>query len=79
MAKATSLREAKTEAQIIDLPRDHYGFQNWTIMTNGYTVWISRQKVGEQPTAHIEIPKGIFDRLLDMYEREQTPRKRAAQ
>lgn len=71
MTKATSLRTAKSEAQIIKLPRDHYGFQNWTIMTNGHQVWISRQRVGEMPTHSIEVPKGIFDRLLAMYEREQ--------
>jgi hypothetical protein len=75
MAKATSLRAAKSEAQIIELPRDHYGCNNWTIMTNGHNVWISQQKLGEPPTDQIEVPKGIFDRLLTFYEREQTPRR----
>jgi hypothetical protein len=76
MAKmATSLRSAKSEAQIIELPRDHYGFNNWCIMTDGYTVWITRQKLGEPPTHKIEVPKGIFDRLLTLYEREQKPRR----
>jgi hypothetical protein len=79
MAKATSLRTAKTEAQIIELPRDHYGFQNWNIMTDGFRVWISKQKVGGPRTDHIEISKGVFDRLLTLYEREQTPRRRRAQ
>lgn len=78
MAKATSLRTAKTEAQIIDLPRDHYDFNNWSIMTDGYRVWISKQKLGEQRTDHIEVPKGIFDRLLTLYEREQKPRRRTS-
>lgn len=68
---ATSLRQAKTEADVIRLERDNYGFQNWTIMTDGYRVWISHQKVGEPSTDHIDVPKGIFDRLLVMYEREQ--------
>jgi len=77
MAKATSLRSARTEAQIIDLPRDHYGFQNWCIMTDGYRVWISHQKIGEPRTAEIEVPKGIFNRLPALYEREQTPRRQA--
>ena len=71
MAKATSLRAVKSEAQIIKLKRDHYSFQNWTIMTDGYRVWVSRQEIGKQPTHHIEIPKGIFDRLLVLYELEQ--------
>lgn len=76
MAKVTSLRQVKTEADVIELPRDHYGFQNWCIMTDGFRVWISRQKMGEQPTHHIEVPKGTFDRLLALYEREQKPRSR---
>jgi len=73
MAKATSLRAAKSEAQIIKLRRDHYSFQNWTIMTDGYRVWVSRQELGQRETHRIEIPKGIFDRLLVLYEREQEP------
>lgn len=75
MTKVTSLRQVKTEDEVCTLPRDHYGFQNWCIMTSGHTVWISRQKVGEQPTHSIEIPKGVFDRLLALYERPQTPRR----
>jgi len=75
MAKAKSLRQVKTEADVIDLPRDNYGFQNWSVMTDGYRVWISKQKIGEQRTDHIEVPKGIFDRLLALYEREQKPRR----
>ena len=69
--RATSLREVKSEADVIRLTRDNYGFQNWNIMTDGYRVWISKQKLGEPRTDHIEIPKGIFDRLLALYEREQ--------
>lgn len=79
MTKAISLRAAKTEAQIIELPRSVFSFQNWRIHTDGYRVWLAKQKVGESPTDHIEVPKGIFDRLLTMYEREQTPRPRRVQ
>lgn len=74
MAKTNSLRLVKSIAQVCELPRDNYGFQNWSIMTDGHTVWISKQKVGEQPTADIEIPKGVFDRLLVLYERPQPVR-----
>lgn len=79
MAKVTSLRQVKTENDVCALPRDHYGFQNWRIMTNGFQVWIAKQKIGEEPTHQIEIPKGTFDRLLALYEREQKPRTRKSQ
>jgi hypothetical protein len=75
MAKATSLRAARSLDQIIELPRDNYGFNNWSIMTDGHTVWISKQRIGEKPTHQIDVPKGIFDRLLTLYEREQKPRR----
>jgi len=41
-------------------------------MTDGYTVWISKQKIGENRTDHIAVPKAIFDRLCDAYTK---PRK----
>lgn len=72
MARATSLRQVKSEADVIKLRRDHYTFQNWTIMTDGYRVWISKQKVGENRTDHVEIPKRIFDQLLARYELDQS-------
>ena len=78
MSKTRSLRLVKSEAQVCEIPRDHYRFQNWSIMTNGHQVWISKQRVGEQRTDHIEIPKGIFDRLLALYEKPQ-PVKSGAQ
>ena len=74
MQTEISLRSAKDEDAICKIGRDHYEIGDWTIMTNGYDVWISKQKVGQQPTDHIEVPKAIFDRLLKAYERPQKVR-----
>ncbi len=41
-------------------------------MTDGYRVWISKQKVGEKRTDHVEVPKAIFDRLFDAYAKQRT-------
>ena len=71
MKNAKSLRQARNTSDVISLRRSHYGQNNWRIMTDGIRVWISQQRIGEAPTDRIEVPKGIFDRLLALYEREQ--------
>lgn len=70
--KTRSLRQVTDTDEVCELRRDHYEYRNWSIMTDGYRVWISKQKVGENRTAHIEVPKAIFDRLFDSYGK-QTP------
>lgn len=75
MKFANSLREVKVDAAVCRLQRDHYNIGDWTIMTDGYHVWISKQKIGEERTDHVEVPKRIFDQLLARYERPQRLRK----
>lgn len=67
MPKQMSLRQVRDEPGVCRMPRDHYEWGNWSIMTNGHQVWISHQEVGKSPTAHIEVPKAVFDRLFDAY------------
>ncbi len=62
-----SLRDVRSEHQLDALRRDNHTWGDWTIMTDSYRTWISCQKIGEHPTAHIEVPKAIFDRLVDAY------------
>jgi len=65
--KTKSFRQA-SEADLMRMRRDHATWGgDWYIMTDGYTVWISKQKLGEARTDHIAIPKTIFDRLSDAY------------
>lgn len=71
MAKTISLREVKDTPTVCRLRRDNYSQGDWTIHTDGHTVWISKQKVGAMPTAEISIPKGVFNKLLAGYERRQ--------
>lgn len=66
-----SLHTAKSEADIIKLPRDHFEVGDWSIMTDGFTVWISQQALGEQRTDHIAVPKKVFDGLLEKYTQPQ--------
>lgn len=64
---AMSLRDVRNLTQICSLSRDHYDVGDWSIMTDGQAVWISKQKIGEDRTDHIKIPKAIFDKLFDRY------------
>jgi hypothetical protein len=65
--KTRSLRQVRGTNAVCELRRDHYEFGDWSIMTDGYRVWISKQKVGESPTDRIEVPKPIFDKMFDSY------------
>lgn len=67
MAKTTSLRQVKGTKDICSVRRDHHDFGDWCIMTDGYRVWISKQKIKHPRTDHIEIPKTIFDKMFDAY------------
>lgn len=69
MAKQRSLRQVRSFDEVCDLTRDCLTWGDWSIMTDGVRVWISRQKIGEKPTHNIEIPKPIYDRLHDAYSR----------
>lgn len=66
-AKTRSLRQVRNLDDVCKLRRDNYEHKDWSIMTDGYCVWISKQKVGEDRTHHIEVPKAIFDKLFDSY------------
>lgn len=66
-ADTLSMRSAHNFDAVCRLPRDRYGRANWSIMTDGERVWISKQKMGENRTSYIEVPKKIFDFLFDQY------------
>lgn len=53
--------------QICRMPRDHKYVGDFSIMTDGYTFWLSQQKTGEAPAQNFEIPKKKFNRLLAWY------------
>ena len=65
--KKLSLREVKTEKQVCSLRRDNYNHGNWSISTDGHVVWITKQVMGHDRTDHIQITKGVFDKLVDDY------------
>lgn len=64
-----SLRNVRSFYQVCQLSRDNASHGPWMIMTDGRVIWISRQETGHKPTHSIEIPKAVFDRLVDGYTR----------
>lgn len=50
-----SLRQVRGIEEVCAMPRDHYEYQDWSIMTDGVRVWISKQKIGQNRTDHIEV------------------------
>ena len=70
MGGKKSLAKA-TFKELCALEYDHWNFGDWTIMTDASVVWISKQKAGENPTHHIEIPRHIFNCLITEYLKEK--------
>jgi hypothetical protein len=71
--KILSLRTANFN-ELCTLAKDHYDIGDWTIATDGEgTVWISQQAMGCERTDHIEIPRKIFNCLVDAYQKPRNP------
>lgn len=64
-----SLADA-TYGELLRLRRDNYTCQDFTLMTDSGNVWIKQQGFGE--AQRIGIPRGVFNRLVALYQR---PRK----
>lgn len=59
-----------TNSQICRMRSDHTDFGDFSLMTDGFTVWLSEQANGEMSRQKFEISKGRFNRLLRWYLRE---------
>jgi hypothetical protein len=57
------------------LPRSVKDIGSAWILTDGYSVTIKKQRVGEYPTEEITLSRGGFNRLVRWYIREQTIRR----
>lgn len=59
--------EANTFKKICALPRDNLDSKGYWIMIDEGQVTITKQNLGEMPTAQIHIPKAQFDRMARWY------------
>lgn len=66
-----SMLQAKTESDVIALERDNWQIGDWGLLCDGYTVWISLQPMGSAPVCKIEVPKAVFDQMVEGYIAQQ--------
>lgn len=66
MAKKTTPRLANGD-DVLALTRDNVGTEDYWIITDGFTVTLACQKVGEPSTAMVSLPKVVFDAFADWY------------
>ena len=65
--KVRTPREAKTFAQICEMPRDNWSYGDFWMMVVGPDVVITKQRSGEMSTEKIKIPRRVFNRFVDIY------------
>ena len=63
--------ETGTFKDICRLRRDHYSRNNFTIMTDSTTVWLSEQKLGHEQTQKFEISRKMFNFLVREYQKKR--------
>jgi len=59
--------------ELCKMRRDHTDFGDFSLMTDSGVVWLSEQAWGKERKQHIQIPRGVFNRLLLWYQREAGP------
>lgn len=69
--KAKSLMDCRNADQVVKLERDHFEYDNFGVLSDGYTVWLHEQKIGEMPQQSFQIPKRVFDALIRRYIKPQ--------
>lgn len=70
------MRDAKSGKDVLKLERDNWQFGDYGLLCDGDIVYLSQQKVGWPRLQNIEIPKKLFDKLVDAYTGAQTAPKR---
>ena len=72
-------REAKTIAQVYDLPRDNVDTDAHWILTDGITITLRAQRNGEPSTESITLPRATFEAFIDWYNtgKFKRPQKKA--
>jgi hypothetical protein len=69
--KRKSLQDCKSVAEVCRLERDNFSHGNFTIMSDGHTVWLTQQAMGQSPTKYFDMPKWKFDFLIRKYQAPQ--------
>lgn len=68
---------ARGTNEVCRLRTDHFDVGGAWILTDGYTVSVTKQKVGESSTEGVTLAREDFNRLISWYLREQPTAKRS--
>lgn len=63
--------DATGDRNVTKLKRSHRSFGNHWILTDGYRVSLSEQKIGEAEKQHITMSRARFNQLIDWYLKDQ--------
>lgn len=76
--KKMSPKQARTDEEVCRLNRDNISVGDYWIIGGGDDVYISRQKEGQPAESNISIPRDVFIRMVNWYQRPQKLRRRKA-
>jgi hypothetical protein len=66
--KKLTPQTARTETQILALPRELCESEDWLLGVDEDAVYITEQKMGQAPTQKLKVPKRSFDILIRWYQ-----------
>lgn len=73
-----SPKQARTNEEACRLNRDNISVGDYWIMGGHADVYIARQKEGQKAESIISIPREVFIRMVNWYQRPQKIRRRKA-
>lgn len=76
MSKRLSPKNARTFDQVCSLNRDNTEAGDYWILTDGDCVTLTQQAVGESPVGSVSIPRELFIRFINWYQRPQKIRSK---
>lgn len=66
-----SLMECNNDYDVAQRKRDNFDKGDFWITCDGFTVTLAEQRVGEEATQSIRIPKATFDYFVKKYTEQQ--------
>lgn len=67
----SSLMDLNGDSDAAEIDRDHFSKGDFTILCDGFTVSLTEQALGSAPLQEINIPKKVFDYLIQKYQEPQ--------
>jgi hypothetical protein len=66
-----SLMECNADDDFEEIKQDNFQQDNFSLLSDGFNVYLSEQALHERPSQKIQIPKKVFDYLIRKYEEPQ--------